>query len=136
MILDKQNLLSEDQAIIATAVSTNVIDLGADHARIQEFAEKNFKLFAQVTANFNTLTSLAIVFQTDDDVAFGSVRTLDTVSVALADLVAGKRVEFHVPTNVERYIRFNYVVTGTDPTLGNIMAGVALDTQTNQSRNL
>ena len=40
MIIDKQNLFSDDQAITVTADSTNVIDLGADDSKIQAINEK------------------------------------------------------------------------------------------------
>ena len=76
MILDKQNLFSEDQAITATAVSTNVIDMGTDNALVNSPNEKDVELFVQVTADFATLTSLTVSLYTDSDVAFGSATLL------------------------------------------------------------
>jgi hypothetical protein len=133
MIFDKQNLLSEDQAITADAASTNVIDLGANSSKIQTLIERGLaKVYAQVTVAFNTLTSLDFILQTDTDEAFGSAVVLSTVNVLLADLVAGKKVDFGpLPTNTERYIRLYYNVVGTDPTTGKIFAGMVLDVQTN-----
>ena len=57
-----------------------------------------------------------------------------TGAVALADLVVGKNLFAHLnlPTGItERYVRLNYTVTGTNPTTGQITAGVSGGRQTN-----
>ena len=130
MILDKQNLFSDDQAITVTAASTNLIDMGALHARIQSNPEFNSKILAQVTADFATLTSLTVALQSDDNAAFASAATHGSEVVAVADLVAGKQVVLNVPREAQRYIRLYYTVTGSDATAGNVVAGVILDIQT------
>lgn len=134
MIMDKENLFSEAQAVTASAGSTNVIDLGANDALIQELIDGYAELFAQVvTGDFTTGTSIKIGVQIDDDVAFGSATTLlETAVIALADLVEGYKFKLpKIPSHIaERYMRFYYTVVGT-MAVGGITAGIALDKQTN-----
>lgn len=124
MIIDSTNLFSDQQAITATAVSTNAIDLGV--AR-QVGAGTAIPLLVQVNEDFSDLTSLTVAVQTDSDEAFGTAKTLTEQNIALADLSAGKQFDFKViPTGTDRYIRMNYTVTGTAPTTGKITAGVTM----------
>lgn len=132
MILDKENLFSEDQEITVTAASTNIIDLGNDHARIQPLNEKGVtELFVQVTTAFAGGTSLKVTLQSDDDVAFGSATTvLESAAVATATLVLGYQFRFStLPRINEQYLRLNYTVVGT-MSAGKVMAGLILDRQT------
>lgn len=134
MIFDAQALFSDAQAITATAASTNIIDLGAPGtpkhaaaAMTQDIGRgRPVPLRVQVVEAFNNLTSLAIAVQVDDNSAFSSAKTVQTVTVLLADLVAGKVVlPEYVPRGTdERYMRLYYTVTGTAPTTGKITAGL------------
>lgn len=127
MILDAQNLFSDDQAITATAVSENVIDLGAAGAGKGE----PLNLLIQVTEDFATLTSLQVEVQTDDNSAFSSAKVL-TLSddIAAADLVAGKQFAINaLPHGLERYVRLRFIVTGTNATAGKVVAGIVFDRQ-------
>lgn len=126
-IFDKQVLFSEDQAITATARSTNVLKVGPG-----DFGQAEYlPIHAIVTAAFNTLTSLNVKLQTDDDVAFGSpVDLWDSGTILLATLIAGYRFKIKVvPSGCEDYLSFLYTVTGTPPTTGTIFAGFTPDVQ-------
>lgn len=139
MILSAQQLFSDKQAITATAVSTNVIDLGVPGtpygaaAALNRDVGKGTKvpLLAQVTADFNNLTSLTIALETGSTTALGTVIASEVV--LLADLVAGKQFVFDsLPDGItERYIGFRYTVTGTAPTLGSITSGISMGNQEN-----
>lgn len=135
MILDLNAIFSNSQAITATAVSTNVIDLGAPgvaaYGNVQ--LRRNNKgddipLLIQVNQAFNLLTSLTISVQGSVDEAFTSPVVLATTgAVPLASLVAGfiYRPLVDLPrNNIYRFIRISYTVAGTDPTLGSITAGI------------
>lgn len=129
MILDKQTLLSNAQAITASAASTNIYDTGSA-ADIGPGSDVEVLLV--VPAAFNTLTSLDIALQCDADVAFGSPKTLWTVNALLAGLTAGSKVRLPcVPVGCERYLRLYYAVNGANPTTGTITAGLILDDQAN-----
>lgn len=134
MQLDKQSLFSDAQAITATAASTNYIDLGAAGtpagsavAIPRDLGKGNpLPLLVNVDEAFNNLTSLTIDLQVDDDEAFGSAKTVQSITIAAADLAATGRVEAfdYVPAGAdERYMRLNYTVTGVAPTTGKITAG-------------
>jgi hypothetical protein len=139
MILSAQQLFSDNQAITANADSTNVIDLGVAGTPYGAAAALNYDigkgtkipLLAQVTEDFNNLTSLTINLSTGATTALGT--TVLSQTILLADLVAGKQIAFdYVPNGItERYLGFEYVVTGTAPTTGKITSGISMGNQTN-----
>ncbi|GAL43041.1 Bbp16 family capsid cement protein [Citrobacter werkmanii] len=129
MLLDQQALFSAAQAITATAVSTNVIDTGSS-----KDVGKNgdIPLLIQVVEAFNTLTSLTVTVQTDDNSAFSSPTDVISMVIPLASLTVGyKTPVITLPMKLERYIRLNYTVTGTAPTTGKVTAGIVGGVQTN-----
>lgn len=143
MIFDKQSLFSDAQAVTVTAVSTNVIDLGATGTPNGGSVALKRDLGAggpvamriQVTEAFAALTSLKVTMQTSDVENFGSgvVTVSDTAVVALADLVAGYVFQpQYVPRGAnKRYLRLNYTVAGTAASAGKITAGLVAGNQTN-----
>lgn len=133
MIFDKTTLLSNAQAVTADAASTNVIDLSPRATGIVRDIGKGqpIPLLIQVVESFNNLTSIAISLQVDEDVAFGSPKTVWSSTVLLADLVAGKVIvpEYIPRGSDERYLRVYYDITGTTPTTGKFTAGVTMGNQ-------
>lgn len=132
MHLDNNTLLSDKQAVVASAVSTNVLDLKAlgityDNVQLgrRQFIE-DVPFMVQVTEDFDALTSLDIIFQTDDNVGFASAKDVFTVNVALTELVAGFQLPIDkLPRGInEQFFRMSYVVNGANPTVGQISAGV------------
>lgn len=141
MIMDRTLLFSDQQAITATAASANVVDLGAtgtvygsSTAIVRDIGHGNdVELVVTVTQSFNNLTSLTITIQTDDNAGFSSATTVWTSpAYTLAQLATGARYLLPdvLPAGVnERYVRLNYTVAGTAPTLGKITAGVVMARQ-------
>ncbi len=131
MIFDLQTLLSNAQAITATAASTNVIDLGPLRITRDIGKGKQIPLLIQVVEAFNNLTSLTVALQVSDDSAFGTSKTVWSATVLLADLIAGKVIvpEYVTRGTNQRYMRILYTVTGTAPTTGKITAGVTMGNQ-------
>jgi len=131
MILDAQALFSDQQAITANAASTNYMDfsVAADQGK-----GVPMPLLIQVTEDFDNLTDLTVDLEVDNDEAFGSVKKVSSVTVALADLKAGKQIPpMYMPQGVdERYCRLYYTVNGAAPTAGKITAGVTCAVQTNR----
>ena len=127
MILDYENMFSNDQAITTTDVSDNVVALGPEAG---DGAGR--KIVIAVTEDFAGLTSLAVALQTDDNEAMASLATVLTTQAFLAaELVAGFLIEIPIPAmEMEAYARLNFVVVGT-ATAGTVKAGIVLDTQTN-----
>ena len=131
MILDSQTLFSNAQAIVADAGSTNQIDLSpiASSVILDIGPGNPVPLFIQVVESFNTLTSLTVSVQVDNDSAFGTPTTVvSTAAIPLASLVAGYKfnLDFVPRLTNERYMRIFYDVTGANPTLGKITAGITL----------
>jgi len=141
MIFDRTLLFSNAQAIVATAASTDNVDLlatgtvyGAAAALQKDIGKgASIPLLIQVVEAFNTLTSLTVTVQCDDNSAFSSAKDVLTVTLPLASLTAGRTFPIiAIPPGVnERYMRLNYTVTGTAPTLGKVTAGVVMGVQTN-----
>ena len=86
MITDLTTLLSNAQAITATANSTNILDLGApgpipgpNGTALQRDPGKGepIPLLVTVVQSFNNLTSLKISIQVSTDTAFTSPVTVD-----------------------------------------------------------
>lgn len=141
MIFDKLTLLSDQQAITATAVSTNIYDSGANgtvygasSAIARDHGKGNpIPFLIQVTENFATNTSLTITLETDDNASFSSATVVATTGViAVASLVAGYQAQInYIPLRTnERYFRLNYTIGGSNATTGKITAGITMGNQT------
>jgi hypothetical protein len=146
MIMDSQELFSgaiaadgtrSAQAITATAISTNVLDLR--NAATPALADEGMKgqelwLIVQVIAAFNTLTSLTITLESDSASTLASAPVVHySKTIALAALTAGSNaVRVQIPSDdYKRYLGVRYTVTGTNPTLGSVIAFLTLDPQRN-----
>ena len=141
MILDTQTMFSDDQAITASAASTNILDLGASAtptgaaaAISRDLGKSMVPILIQVTTAFATNTSLKVSIQTDDNTGFSSAATaLETEAIAVATLVAGYKFVINwAPYTVnERYLRLYYTIAGSNASAGNITAGISMGNQTN-----
>lgn len=140
MIIDANLVLSSNQAITATAASTNVIDLGAPGTPFgspvaveQDIGKGNrIDIAVNVTQAFNNLTSMAIALQvSSDNATFVEVATRTYLA---AELNAVGQLDFpaQLPVGTRfRYMRLNYTVTGTAPTTGQIFAAIVAARQNN-----
>lgn len=139
MILSQELILSDKQAITASADSTNVIDLGVAGTPYGAVAPLNndkgkgapVPILVQVTDDFNNLTSLTVNISTGATTALGT--KIVSQVIVLADLVAGKQFAVcYLPQDItERYLGIEYVVTGTAPSTGTVTAGITMGVQTN-----
>lgn len=123
MILDEQNLFSDNQKITASAASENIINFGTREMA----AGTPVELFIQVTEDFNNLTNLKFTVQTAADEAFTSPVDLIDQTVALDNLKKGmvSSIKF-LPAGNLGYMRLYYTITGsTAPTTGAIFAGIS-----------
>lgn len=143
MPYDALLMFSNAQVVTATAVSTDVLDLGlpsvnprsATGARfIVSHGAGNagdFALVCKVGADFAGLTSIDVQLQvSNDNSAYTTIAT--TGAIPLSKLKAGYEFGFHgLPLEAKgRYLRLNYVVTGTGTGGGQITAGIADGFQT------
>ena len=132
MITDDLLRISEDQAITATAVSTDKIPLSV--ARDVGEGKPLFFVFT-VTETFLTLTSLTFNIVTDTDAALGSPTVLASKAVTLASggLAAGQQHIMQVPPVIasigETYLGASYTVGGSSATAGKVTADVVTEIQ-------
>lgn len=129
MIMDLQTIFSSAQAITATAISTNVLDLrqAATPTTADEgLVGQDLWLVVQVIQAFNTLTSLTITLESDSAVGLATTPAVHFSSgaILLAALTAGATVvRVQVPSgNYQRYAGLRYTVGGSNPTLGTVTA--------------
>ncbi|HXH24038.1 MAG TPA: hypothetical protein VNI78_02240 [Vicinamibacterales bacterium] len=121
MLLDAQTLLSDAQAVSADAVSTNIIDLGA----VRQIGDGNplaIVICVDVAADATTGDeTYSFEVQTDDNSGFASPTTLIDQDIPRAVLTAGSIHVIPLPTGsnprLERYLRLNYDVGGTTPSI-------------------
>jgi len=133
MITDKLLRVSEDQAVTATAVSTNTIDLGV----ARDMGEgMNLYMVFTVTETFATLTSLTIDVITDDNAALssGAVNaSTGAITLASGGLAAGQQYAVRINPDIagvaERYMGAKYTVSGSNATAGKITADIVTDIQ-------
>lgn len=146
MIFDLTEMYSLNQAITASAASTNGWDTGAtgtpygSGTALRRDMGKGYELPLRINVvqSFNNLTSLTIAYQVADDAAFTTNVTTVITSPAytLAQLQTGAAhlQPDSVPVGADRrYHRLYYTVAGTAPTTGQITAGIVMALQTNQS---
>lgn len=143
MIVDNTLVLSDSQAVTATARSTNIIDLGAAGTAYGATAAvprdigkaTSIPIQVSITEAFNNLTSLTFQIEVDDDPAFGSP-TIVAVgpAIPLAQLTAGQQINFpaELPEGVnERFLALRYTVAGVAPTTGKVFAAIVAGRQAN-----
>lgn len=123
MISDAQTRLSDAQAIVATAVSTNAYDLGSASSRVGAGKPLGIVISIDVAAivnDANETYEFQIVQATANDLTTGQdilASQLFTNAMAAADLLAGKRVIMNVPMArvTKRFIGLRVVLAGTTP---------------------
>jgi hypothetical protein len=146
MLLSKQTLLSDQQAVTASAASTNIIDLGAagtpvrGNALVRDIgAGQPVGILIQATEAFTAAgaATLTVTLEVDDNDAFGSATTVWTSgAIGKATLVAGYRLPIeYLPKGVnERYLRAYYTVATGPMTAGKITCGLMIDGQDSNIR--
>lgn len=113
MILDAQLLFSDAQSVTATAVSTNVVDMGnaGDHGTGEPLKLQVSLAAAMVGAG----ATVAVTIEQDDNEAFSSATTVQTIGTFAAVSAAGTKFVAYLQPGVltERFIRLRYTVSGT-----------------------
>jgi hypothetical protein len=138
MILDTQLVFSENQAVTATAISANVVQIPTAGRVEYEGANlsrnwgpgREIPLLVQVTETFATLTSLTITLETADNAALssGQVVIFTTPAIPAATLVAGYRLPIRVFPDfvLKDFLGLRYTVGGSNATAGKITAAITM----------
>ena len=139
MILDQDLQLSNAQAITATALSTNTVDLQA----IRDMAAGNPIFFVlTITETFNALTALTFQVVTDSQATLAThvvQSQIANIQLSTGELAAdrppytlplgGADFETWATTNLrfgKRYLGARYVVAGTAPSSGAVSCHISL----------
>ena len=127
MLIDKQNQLSDAQAVTSTGstASTNVIDLGVARDIAGGVVDAR-KLLIQVNTTFTSGGSATLQVQVQTSADNSSWSTLaESAAIPVASLVQGYRFfENGVPGPTSRYLRLNYVVGTAAMTAGKLDAAL------------
>jgi len=115
MFIDNELLLSDAQALTATADSTNVIDLGVD--RDIGRGEPQALFITVDVAPGGTSPTFTFQLETDDNASMTSSTIVAGGAVAEAALTAGSRHVFPMGITNERYLQGVYTLGGTSPTI-------------------
>ena len=115
MIFDKTLQFSTDQALTATAASTDHLDLGSD--RDVGPGTPLWLVVVSKVAPGGTSPTIAISVETDDNSSFSSAATpLAGPTIAGASFGVGVMAVIPWPFTNERYNRVKYTLGGTSPT--------------------
>lgn len=131
MLLDKLLQFSNAQALTATAVSTDVIDLGVARDIAPGEPIKGYVSTVTLLQSAGSSTLQVQVQGSTDNSTFSTY--WESEAIAKASIAAvGSRIDFEMPRPtpgraLPRYLRLNYVVATADFTAGAITAGLVLD---------
>lgn len=129
MFLDKELCFCEEQAVTASAVSQNVINVGEDCG-----SGSSIRLKVLVDGeDFIGLTSLRVGLQASATDDFGLFDTLfESGSIAVADLKQGYSFPLPaLPVKHKAFLRLSLTVIGANATAGKVSGYVIMDDQTN-----
>lgn len=134
-IRDQENLFSDAQALTATAISTNVIDLvNAQNLTRDIGAGEVLWVVVTVTTTLDSsgeAATLVVALESDDNTSLTTATVHYTsASIAEASLVAGYELKFRVPPgDYQRYVGLRYTVGTENFTSGNISAALQRDAE-------
>lgn len=125
MYIDRQNLFGQDQAVTASAASTDYIDLGQARDIGNGTPLEIFVLVTEAAAAAGAAT-VQVALQSDDNAAFSSPANLVmSDAIPKASLVAGTEVlRVPVPHGCERYLRLYFTVATGPLTAGKFTSGL------------
>lgn len=137
MLLDKQLLVSDAQAVTVTAVSTNMIDTGGSNPLRDIGAGEETRMIVttgQTVAAAGAATVSFDIIQADDAAGTVNVESLGTYgpfaknSAQLTANNSTPAVDVVMPRNTRRFVGVRYNVATGPLTAGNFTAGLVHDT--------
>lgn len=117
MWIDTRTEFSDSQALTANAASTNVIDIGQNARNIGRGNPLYLVVQTETVADAgNGNETYSVTLQTDDSDSFASATDLMSFDIPRGS-VAGTRFVALLPQGNERYLRLNYALGGTSPSV-------------------
>lgn len=130
MYLDALLQFSDSQAVTATAVSTNVINLGTGGRDIGVGEDLYFFIGLPVAmTDAGSDSTVTVTVEVDDNESFTSATVAQTIGVFPALSAAGAKLIAKIqPLAVnEQYVRLRYTVANGNLTTGSIDAAIMKD---------
>ena len=119
-LVDAILIFSDEQAITATAASTNVIDFGEANANLGAGTPLIINFI--ITEAFATCNSLQISLQ-QGSTSTPSTELINLPAILTASLTKGAYIpEIMIPSQHLRYLRLYYTIAGSNATAGKIFA--------------
>jgi hypothetical protein len=128
MIIDKSLQVSNDQAVTASAASTDVIDFGQTNPNVGK--DDRSKMVINVSEAVTASGAATVTFSIQD-----SANNSDFADVAVtaahgkALLTLGKQIVIPMPHNLRRYCRVYYTVATGPLTAGKFVASIVTGIQ-------
>ena len=119
MFIDKLLVMSQDQAITATATSTDTLDLQKASTSVNRLPV----LVRGKNLSPTTATITVQLQQSNDNSTWETVET--SRAYTGAELNAGTVAEVMLPVKPKRYVRLNYVVASGPFTLGTVFSHIS-----------
>lgn len=132
MYIDKELEFSNEQAVTASAASTNYVDKGLGDAGLSE--RKHIAVTVDETPDSADDTATIVMsLEQDDNTSFSSADTvIQSKSYAIGDLSAGDQVFLPIPIGTdEQYIRMKYTIGTQNLTAGKFTAQIVDKPQKN-----
>jgi hypothetical protein len=145
MIIDRELMFSNAQAVTAAAASTDLIDLaplglaasaGGSPANLGRNLGVGQDAYIWISVDVamtdaSSDSTLTVDLQTDDNAGFASAATVATLLTIPAVQAAGTKFFVRVPiardVPYERYIRLNYTPNNGNLTTGSFSAGIIMN---------
>ncbi len=130
MYIDKALQVSDEQAVTASAASTDVIDFGQANPNVGMDDRTSMVITVDVAAAASG--DATVTFSVQDSAnnsAFADVAV--TGAIGKATLVAGHQIVIPMPTKLRRYCRVYYTVASGPLTAGKFSAQVVAGIQQN-----
>lgn len=132
MYIDKALQVSNEQAVTATAASTDVIDFGQANPDVG-MADLYMVITTDEAATAAGAATVSVALQDSaDNSSFADVAV--TAVIGKATLVAGYQIVIPMPTKLRRYCRLNYTVATGPLTAGKFSAQVVTGIQQNVAK--
>lgn len=129
MYVDAQNLFSDEQALTATAASTNLIDLGANR---DIGTGENLYIVLVVDVALTDASSdstVAVTIEMDALAAFGSPTTTQTLFTISAVAAVGTKLIARIQPDAvnEQFMRLKYTMANGNLSTGTVTAFITKD---------
>jgi hypothetical protein len=123
MIYDKQLLFSKNQAITATAASTDIADL-SPNGQYGPGYPVFVKAIVGTTFTAGGAATLTVALQDSADGSTGWADVVSSGAIGKANLINGTEITLALPEKHRRYLRVNYVVATGPMTAGTVSAAM------------